>query len=225
MSLPAFYTGRAFFTRVQAAGQSSCTASRLRTRSVGSRGSRKKPSVSASSSLNPHDISGTRTPLFANAPLPRSLPNRNPKRGRTDLTLANLASLLDLLATALRTSRLKQQRPLLASISIRVQAAAAIRSRHAACSSQQAVTSSARLHTAGTSSSSTQHATDVQRKNALPAPLDHRMGAGPDIDAAEAHRVPGRHWWRHERASCGCGRDRGVRQATDRPTRRRDPLL
>ena len=114
---------------------------------------------------------------------------------------------------------------LLASISIRVQAAAAIRSRHAACSSQQAVTSSARLHTAGTSSSSTQHATDVQRKNALPAPLDHRMGAGPDIDAAEAHRVPGRHRRRHERASCGCGRDRCVREATDRPTRRRDPLL
>ena len=89
----------------------------------------------------------------------------------------------------------------------------------------QVTTTSARLHTAGTSSSSNAKRHRRARKNALPAPLDHRMGAGPDIDAAEAHRVPGRHRRRHERASCGCGRDRCVRQATDRPTRRRDPLL
>ena len=37
------YTGRTFFTRVQAAGQGSCNASRPRTRSDGCRGSRKKP--------------------------------------------------------------------------------------------------------------------------------------------------------------------------------------
>ena len=37
------YTGRTFFTRVQAAGQGSCNASRPRTRSDGCRGSRKRP--------------------------------------------------------------------------------------------------------------------------------------------------------------------------------------
>ena len=71
----------------------------------------------------------------------------------------------------------------------------------------------------------TQHATDVQRKNALPAPLDHRMGAGPDIDAAEAHGVPGRHRRRHEGASGRCRRDRGVREATDWPKRRCNTML
>jgi len=68
----------------------------------------------------------------------------------------------------------------------------------------QATTSSARLHCSS---------------DARPAPLSNGVGAGPDNDAAEAHRVPGRHRRRHEGASGRCRRDRGVREATDWPKR------
>ena len=89
----------------------------------------------------------------------------------------------------------------------------------------QVTTTSARLHTAGTSSSSTPNATDAQHKNALPAPPDHRMCAGPDIDAAEAHGVPGRHRWGYKRTSGRCRRYRRMRQKAYRTEGRRSTML
>ena len=127
--------------------------------------------------------------------------------------LPSLLSLLDLVylgATAVHTRRLKQQRR---AVSINFKPCPGCgndSSRHAACSSQQVITISARL---------------LCSSHARPAPLSNCVGAGPDNDAAEAHGVSGRHRRRHEGASGRCRRDCRVREATDWPKRRCNTML